>query len=197
MQIHVPRLILASTSIYRARLLEKLGVEFEQTDPDYEELSVPGESPAVKACRLADGKALSVQQDLPARRDAIVIGSDQVAHLDDRCFSKPGTHQRAFTQLSVFSGQWLSFTTAISLLDNHGARRCGCETYRIKFRNLTATEINNYLLRDHPYDCAGSIKAEASGVTLLEDTDGRDVNTLYGLPLMLLRELLLELDFSL
>lgn len=183
-------LILASTSVYRARLLAQLGVPFNQTAPEYRETTIAQEPPDKRCLRLSEGKARSIE--LPP--GTTVLGSDQVAHLEDgTVLHKPGGFERARVQLTRCSGQWVSFTTGICLVDSSGVLALDCETFRVRFRSLTDATIEAYLLRDQPYDSAGSIKAEGLGVTLLSETHGRDVHTLYGLPLMLLTDHFLRL----
>jgi len=131
---------------------------------------------------------MSVRATLGNGSSFIIIGSDQVAHLGSHTFSKPHTFEIAAEQLALCSGRWVSFTTAICLIDENSRAFEALECFRIKYRELSTEDIHTYLEIDEPFDCAGSIKAEASGITLLEDTSGRDINTLYGLPLMLLRE---------
>jgi septum formation protein len=187
-QTKQPRIILASTSPYRVDLLSRLNIQFDQIDPNYEELQQPGESPEERSIRLARGKAMSVISYLDAGTSFITIGSDQVAHLGSQTFSKPQSLDVAAEQLATCSGRWVSFTTAICLIDETNQVFEAAECFKIKYRELTTADIHTYLKIDEPFDCAGSIKVEASGITLLEDTNGRDINTLYGLPLMLLRE---------
>jgi MAF protein len=186
------KLVLASTSPYRKSILKQLQVPFECINPNYEESSISGEDPRNKALRLAEGKAMAALPELAKKLAGpfIIIGSDQVAHKGDKIFSKPGTKERATDQLRHSSGHWLSFTTAISLVNHHGEMIRDAECFQIKFRDLGDQEIDEYLSIDQPYDCAGSIKAESLGISLIEDTRGRDLNTLLGLPLMLLQEML-------
>ena len=146
---------------------------------------------------LEDGmhahKAHSIAQSV-ASTD-IILGSDQVAHLEDgSILHKPGDFDHARAQLMRCSDQWVYFSTGICLVRGSRSLIVDSETYRIRFRPLTTPTIESYLERDRPYDCAGSIKAEGLGITLLADAEGRDVNTLYGLPLMLLTDHLINLD---
>ena len=178
-------LVLASTSPYRAGILDRLQITYTQVAPIYIEESISGESPGDMALRLAEGKARSLDIDA---EHYIIIGSDQVAHLDNQVYGKPGTHENALDQLRLFSDRWVSFTTGICLVSEQGDCRTAAETYEIRFRELSDEQISEYLRIERPYDCAGSIKVESLGITLLSDARGRDVNCLYGLPLMLLRE---------
>ncbi len=187
-------LFLASSSPYRAQILDRHKICYAKLTHRYIEKSIPEEAPAAKALRLAEGKALSVEID---PQPYVIIGSDQVAHLDQQVFGKPGTHDKALAQLRLFSGQWVSFTTGICLVTEQGDRRTAAETYEIRFRELSDGQISRYLQLEQPFDCAGSIKVESLGITLLDDARGRDVNCLYGLPVMLLREQLETLGLDL
>ncbi|MDA0789494.1 MAG: Maf family protein [Proteobacteria bacterium] len=189
-----PEIMLASTSPYRAQLLRRLRFPFRQMAPRFVETPQPGEAPQQMALRLAEGKARSLVTEVS--RPGIVIGSDQVAHCDGRVLGKPGNYEQATLQLSHSSGKWVTFSTGVALLGSDGRQACACEDYRIRFRQLTPKEIERYLTLEQPFDCAGSLKAEGLGISLLEDATGRDITTLYGLPLMLLRELFLKLDID-
>jgi len=194
------QIVLASTSIYRKALLEKLGLRFVQVDPNYEELFIHGESPAIRALRLATGKSQTAAMALSPEtdRNTIVIGSDQVAHCDDQILSKPGNFDNAYQQLTLSSGKWVTFSTAVCLSRPDGTViKCFDEEYRLKFRDLSDTLIRDYLELEQPYDCAGSIKAEAHGILLIEDSIGKDINTLYGLPLIRLATALLQIGVTL
>ncbi|MFT6752947.1 MAG: septum formation protein [Candidatus Azotimanducaceae bacterium] len=188
-------LILASTSSYRAALLAQLGVSFDQIDPRYDEAPLSEEEPYDMAARLAKGKALSGSNQHASQTkgtsNSIIIGSDQVAHLNGRVFGKPGNFERAQFQLASCAGQWVRFTTAVCLANTKGEILSeGVENYDIKYRPLSEDEIECYLRADMPYDCAGSIKAEGLGITIIDEGRGKDINTLYGLPLILLSKML-------
>ena len=189
----IPRLILASTSPYRRALLAQLCLGFEQIAPAVDEPLISGEPPRSRAMRLAAEKSINVAAQLGPTRPAIIIGSDQVAHMGDRIFSKPGNFSTAVKQLKESSENWVCFSTAICLCDQDGkVLSQSIDHYEIKYRRLEALAIDAYLKKEAPYDCAGSMKAEALGITLIEQTKGKDINTLYGLPLILLVDLLRE-----
>lgn len=183
------QLILASSSTYRAALLRKLQLPFVTDSPRIEEHQYPQESAANMALRLAQEKAREVAQRHP---NSLVIGSDQVPSLNGEVLKKPGNHTNAVSQLTKCSGQTVSFYTGLCLLDT--AQSGGChslvEQFDVKFRVLTLRQIEHYLQRDQPYDCAGSFKAEGLGISLFQSLSGRDPNTLIGLPLIALQELL-------
>jgi MAF protein len=199
MAVQPTTLLLASTSKYRGALLEKLGIAFTQVDPEYIEAAIEGEAAAAKSLRLARGKAGAAATLLKAKRQAerrerqavapiLIVGSDQVAHCNATSFSKPGNYNNAFKQLKQCSGNWVTVSTGVCLKDAQGRVIAHfCEEYHLRFRNLDDNLIRWYLELEQPYDCAGSIKAEAHGITLIEDARGQDINTLYGLPLIRLQ----------
>jgi septum formation protein len=174
------RLILASTSPYRRELLGRLGLAFDVEAPDAEELAVRGERPAAMAARLALAKARSIRA-----ADAVVIGSDQVASLDDRLLRKPGGRAAALRQLQACQGKTVVFDTAVVLLDNAtGVAAEHLDRTEVHFAALDTAALDRYVLREQPYDCAGSFKAEGLGVALFDRIDSSDPTALIGLPLI-------------
>jgi septum formation protein len=189
------KLILGSTSAYRRELLERLRIPFSVESPHVDESPLPGETPAALARRLALAKAQAVAARFP---DAVVIGSDQVADLDGQALGKPGNHARAVVQLQQMSGKVVVFQTAIAVVClASGFCDEALAPVKVKFRALTATEIEKYLLAEQPYDCAGSAKSEGLGITLLERIDNDDPTALVGLPLIRTAALLRAAGFDL
>jgi septum formation protein len=182
------RLVLASTSRYRAELLRRLGVEFESCAPGTDETPVAGESPPARARRLALAQAEAAAD---TRRDSVVIGSDQVAELDGTLLDKPGTAARAREQLLASSGRQVDFHTAVCVLDTRdGRRHVHVDHTCVRFRRLQEKEIARYVEREQPFDCAGSFKCEGLGISLFEGIDNTDPSALIGLPLIALARLL-------
>ncbi|HRE15703.1 MAG TPA: Maf family nucleotide pyrophosphatase [Rhodocyclaceae bacterium] len=181
-------LVLASTSPYRRELLSRLGLPFVVENPGTDESPLPGEAPEAMALRLSEAKARALAASHP---DALIIGSDQVAVMDGRIFGKPGTHERAVAQLRALSGQTVNFFTGVCLLDTRSGHTqvCGVPTL-VGFRDLSDSEIENYLQREQPYNCAGAAKSEGLGIALLTRMEGSDPNALIGLPLIALCEML-------
>jgi MAF protein len=181
-------LVLASTSPYRRELLERLGIPFETASPNVDETKVDGETPEQLVKRLSETKARAVAVDFP---DALIIGSDQVAVLDDQILGKPGNHETAVQQLSNASGKNVLFFTGLCLLNNAtGKTQTSVDIFSVKFRQLSASQIENYLQREKPYDCAGSFKSEGLGISLFKKMEGDDPNALIGLPLITLVNML-------
>ena len=181
-------LVLASTSVYRSELLQRLQLPFETAAPEVDETPLPGESARATSLRLAQEKARAVAAAYP---DALIIGSDQVALLDDQQIGKPLTHDNAFRQLRAMRGKTTIFHTALALLNSKtGRMQTEVAENRVTLRNLDDAEIEGYLLKEQPYHCAGSAKSEGLGIALMSRMTGDDPNALVGLPLILLTEML-------
>jgi len=175
-------LILGSTSRYRQELLSRLRIPFDVVAPEVDETPLSGESPLALAGRLALAKAYAVAKRQP---QAVVIGSDQVADLNGEPLGKPGTHARAVAQLQRMRGQTVTFQTAVAVVcQASGFEQMEVAQVRVRFRDLTDSEIELYLIAEQPYDCAGSAKSEGLGIALLETIDNDDPTALVGLPLI-------------
>ena len=189
----MPPLILASTSKYRRELLARLQLPFETISPQVDETALPGEAPRALALRLAVAKAQAVASAIrhAGRKDGLIIGSDQVAHCTGRVLDKPGTHERATGQLRFMRGKEIWFDTALALV-NAASGRVQSEVVRIRvlLRDLTDAEIEGYLRKEQPYDCAGSAKSEGLGIALMAKLEGDDPTALIGLPLIALTRML-------
>jgi septum formation protein len=189
-----PPLVLASTSRYRRELLERLRLPFDTLSPEVDETPAQGEACAATALRLALAKA---RAGAGMRPEAIVIGSDQVAELDGAPIGKPGSHERAVSQLRSMSGRTVAFHTAVAVVRrDRNYERGLVASVRVSFRTLDDAQIEHYLRAETPYDCAGSAKAEALGIALVAAIESDDPTALVGLPLIrtcaLLREAGLE-----
>jgi len=182
-------LLLASSSPYRRELLQRLGLPFTCASPNIDESIQPRETAEALAIRLAAQKARALAPSHPGHW---IIGSDQVACLPDgSILNKPGNHEQAVRQLTRSSGQRVSFLTGLALMDTDtGAIQTHCEPFQVQFRTLETMEIETYLQREQPYDCAGSFKMEGLGIALFESLEGRDPNSLVGLPLIALTDML-------
>ncbi len=187
------QLVLASTSPFRRELLNRLEISFKTANPQIDESALPGESPEELALRLSEAKARAV---VPLFPDALIIGSDQVAILDGQVYGKPGTHENAIKQLQTMRGRTVNFFTGLCLLDakTGEAHVRGIPTL-VTFRNLSDEEIENYLRREQPYNCAGAAKSEGLGIAIIARMQGDDPNALVGLPLIALCDLFREVGF--
>ncbi|MGD8309358.1 MAG: nucleoside triphosphate pyrophosphatase [Chromatiales bacterium] len=176
------KLILGSTSPYRKALLERLGLAFETAAPDVDESPRPNEPPERLVRRLAEAKARAAGTSRPG---ALVIGSDQVACVDNRILGKPGTRERAVEQLGTLSGRRVTFYTGLSLYNTASGRvQVTCEPFHVHFRRLSGGQIERYIDREQPLNCAGSFKSEGLGIALFTRLEGDDPNALVGLPLI-------------
>jgi len=192
---NAPGLILASTSVYRRQLLERLRLPFFVVRPEVEELVRAGEAPRPRAERLALEKAQAVANAHPA---ALVIGADQVASCEGAILDKPGHAEAARAQLRAQSGRAVQFYSAVALVHaERGHTECFIELTTVVFRELREADIDAYLSADRPYDCAGSLRSEALGVTLCERIDSQDPTALLGLPLIRLAASLRSCGYAL
>lgn len=181
-------LILASSSTYRSELLSRLRLPFQIAAPEVDETPLIGENAQQTSWRLSRSKAQAVAAQHP---DSLIIGSDQVAFLDNQQLGKPHTHANAVRQLSAMRGKTVIFYTSITLLNAlTGDIQTEVAINRVNYRNLTDIEIENYLLKERPYNCAGSTKSEGLGIALISSMEGDDPNALVGLPLIILVKML-------
>jgi len=184
----MPNLLLASTSPYRRVLLEKLGLPFECAAPNVDESPRPGESPRQLVVRLAQEKAQSLAARYP---DHLIIGSDQVCVLNGEITGKPHTEENARQQLMKARGGIVTFYTGLALYNTAtGHLQTECEPFDVHFRHLSEQEIEDYVRKERPLNCAGSFKSEGLGIALFDKLDGRDPNALVGLPLIALCQML-------
>jgi len=182
------QLVLASTSPFRKSILEKLGLPFDCHAPEVDETPEPGETPSQLVERLSIAKAQAVAAHL---KEGLVIGSDQVAVIDNDILGKPGNHENAVAQLQRAAGKTVTFLTGLALVNAaSGSIQAEVVPFKVVFRQLTREQIENYLKAEQPYNCAGSFKSEGMGIALFERLDGEDPNTLIGLPLIRLIRML-------
>lgn len=191
----MPRLILASTSVYRRELLGRLQLAFDIARPDVDETPQPGEHPRDLAIRLARSKSIAVASSQPD--DAWALGSDQVAEFDGLPLGKPGHRGAAIIQLQSMQGHCVRFHTALCLAHADGRSFADIDLTEVHFRALDDAEIARYVDAEQPFDCAGSFKSEGLGISLFERIDNRDPTALIGLPLIATCMLLRQAGFAL
>ena len=176
------KLILASTSLFRRELLGKLGIPFEVASPNIDETALPSEAASHTALRLAEAKARAVADQFP---NSLIIGSDQVATLENIHIGKPGNHQKAVEQLKLMRGKTVVFNTALTLFNSStGKVQNKLIPTNVRFRELSDEQIESYLQKEKPYNCAGSAKSEGLGIAVIASIEGTDPNALIGLPLI-------------
>jgi septum formation protein len=175
-------LVLASSSIYRKKQLQQLQLNFSVIAPFIDETPLANETPKQTALRLSIEKARSVGLQ---HSNTLVIGCDQVASFEGKPLGKPLSHENAVKQLRIMQGKEIIFHSGICLFNAvTGNIQSSVVDIQVKFRSLTDQQIENYLVREQPYDCAGSAKSEGLGVALLDYIRGDDPNALIGLPLI-------------
>ncbi|PKH56521.1 septum formation inhibitor Maf [Shewanella sp. Choline-02u-19] len=181
-------LILASTSPFRKQLLNKLNLPFSCCSPEVDETPLNNESPKDLVLRLSKLKAAA---GAAKYTKGVVIGSDQVAVINNQIIGKPLNRETAIQQLSQSSGQSITFYTGLALHDvESGQVEAIVEPFIVHFRTLTPEAISRYVDIEQPFYCAGSFKCEGLGIALFERLEGKDPNTLVGLPLISLIDLL-------
>lgn len=182
------RLLLASTSVYRQQLLEKLHLPFICAAPQTDETPLAGESAEPLVLRLAAAKAQALAMAYP---DHLIIGSDQVCVIDGEITGKPHSEENARKQLRRASGKQVTFYTGLALYNSHSQHlQVMCEPFHVHFRALSEEEIAAYVRLEQPLNCAGSFKSEGLGIALFDRLEGRDPNALIGLPLIALLDML-------
>ena len=187
-------IILASSSPFRKTLLERLNFPFECHSPEIDESHQAGESASAYVCRLAERKAQAISNQYP---DAVIIGSDQCALLDEHILGKPGNHDNALRQLKAAQGKSVIFHTGICVMQaSNGFSEIDEVLFEVMFRQLSDQQLNHYLDIEQPYQCAGSFKSEGYGITLFEQMRGDDPSALIGLPLIRLTRMLESLGIS-
>ena len=187
-------LILASTSRYRAGLLARFGLEFTAQNPGVDEIERQGESPRARAFRLSEAKAEAIAREMP---NAVVIGGDQVPATSTTILHKPGNAANCREQLKLLSGSTAEFYTACTVrCAETGVKLSHVDTTAVKLRPLSDAEIDRYIEREQPFDCAGGFKAEALGITLFERIDCEDPTAIVGLPLIWLAGALRAVGFE-
>ncbi|MGR5069047.1 MULTISPECIES: Maf family protein [Vibrio] len=187
------QLVLASTSPFRKQLLEKLSTPFICVSPDCDETPQPDERPLDLVQRLAIDKATSCDTEQPS----LVIGSDQVCVIDGKIVGKPLDRNNAIAQLLAQSGKVITFYTGLAVHNtatNH--TEVGFDTFEVHFRVLSREQIERYVDREEPFYCAGSFKSEGMGICLFNKLVGKDPNTLVGLPLIDLIDMLQTQGFD-
>ncbi|WP_407275337.1 Maf family protein [Halothiobacillus sp. DCM-1] len=176
-----PELILASSSITRRALFDRLHYPYRTVSPDFDETLQPQESPEAACLRLAIGKARAVATANPG---AVVVGSDQLVASGDSILGKPLTREGARAQLRALSGRIAVFHVAVAVIDAQG--QCHSQQTRTEahFRALDEASIEHYLDLETPWHCAGSMKSEGLGLALLDTMPAQDPTAILGLPLI-------------
>lgn len=187
------QLVLASTSPFRQQLLKKLDIPFITAQPNCDETPQTNELPEALVQRLAEQKARSCVVKTPS----LVVGSDQVCVIDGQIVGKPHTKQKAIEQLMSQSGKAITFYTGLALYNSETQKsQVTLDTFTVHFRQLNQEMVERYVEKEMPLNCAGSFKSEGLGIALFDKLEGDDPNTLVGLPLIKLIQLLENESFT-
>ena len=190
----MPQIILASSSIYRKELLERLLLDFQIVKPDIEEVRIETESAYETADRLSEEKTKEVSSQF---KEAIVIGCDQTAEYNNIQIQKPLNHKTALLQLKELSGKRVNFHSGVCVhYDKQNIFQKKVISFDVKYKNLKLAEIESYLEKEKPYNCVGSIKSEGLGITLLDEINSSDPTAVIGLPLIALVHMLKKIGIN-
>jgi len=190
-----PDIILASSSIYRQRLLQQIGLEYQAISPDVDETAVQtglSLTPLQVAEILARQKAKCVADSHPG---SIVIGSDQVVEIDGKTIGKPGSRENNIQLIKRLCGKTHQLITAVCIIDQQTCYTFTDQT-KLTMRPLTQAEIIRYVDRDQAFDCAGGYRWEDAGITLFEKIETEDHTAILGLPLIRLVTVLRSLGIA-
>ena len=184
----MPQIILASSSIYRKELFERLSLDFQIIKPDMEEIRIESESAYDTADRLSEEKTKKVSSQF---KEAIVIGCDQTAEYNNIQIQKPLNHKMALLQLKELSGKRVNFHSGVCVHYNkQNILQKKVISFDVKYKDLKLAEIESYLEKEKPYNCVGSIKSEGLGISLLDEINSSDPTAIIGLPLITLVKML-------
>ena len=171
------RIILASGSPRRRELLEQMGVKFRVLSAEVEEELGQGRAARAICRRNALAKAFAVAKANPKET---VLGADTLVHLGDDLLGKPASMSEARRMLGRLSGQTHQVTTACALVQGE-RRRVFSVTTRVRFRELSARQINAYLKAVLVLDKAGAYAVQEKGEWIVEAVHGSLTNVV-GLP---------------
>ena len=177
------KVILASNSSIRKKILEDAGITFEviASKIDEEELKKSFSSNNFKDCclALAKAKALDVSNK---QKNAYVIGSDQICCYQDEIFSKPLTKENCFKTLSKLSGNTHYQNCGISICKDGKEIWSHYAQAALTMKLLSDLEIKDYIDKDEPFMACGAYRFESLGKNLFSSTQG-DETTIQGLTL--------------
>lgn len=188
-------MVLASTSVARRELFERLELPFEQDAPHFDETAhldrFEHMDDAAYALMLAHGKAASLADRYEGRW---ILAADQVAVLPGpprRLLGKPGEPEVAVEHLMALSGRTHHLTTGVVLMHrSRGEEHHAVDQQRLTLRAFDREEAETYVRRHRPLDCAGSYRIEDAGIKLFERIEGQDSTGIMGLPLLAVARLL-------
>ena len=174
--------------------MKQLKISFSCVSPDIDESRKKSEPVSSFVKRLSIEKAEKIAL---LNKQAIVIGSDEVAVVKNKILGKPITKKNAQRQLRLISGNEVNFKTGLCVIDMLYMKKFSCVVnYKIILRKLTDDVIDSYINKEDILNCAGSIKLEGLAISLVLKTQGNDPTSVIGLPLIKLTEYLKKLGIN-
>lgn len=201
----IPKIILASQSKSRKLLLDKLKINYGVIPANINESPLTNEKPEDLVSRLSKNKAITVfnliKEEKNYKQDTIIIASDQVAVINNQIYGKPENYSNACEQLRLFSNNTIKFITGLAVISYNSNTKKQSYFYtheisEIKLKKLTNEQINNYILKEEPYECAASFKVEGLGISLVDGINCRDFNAIIGLPIIKLVKILSKINID-
>ena len=176
------KLVLASRSPRRAEILNAVGWPFEMVAANIDESRFESEAAVPYVRRLAQTKAETVAKSLSS---GLVLGADTVVLVDEEILGQPSDSEDARRMLKLLSGRWHEVLTAVALLRAGGSRSVvDHEKTRVRFSEMSVTEIDWYVATGEPMDKAGAYGAQGSAALFIEEIQG-DYFNIVGLPVRL------------
>lgn len=190
------KIILATTSENRKALFDRLGIEFEMAEPDFEEVEDVNKSNIENIKDFALGKALSVYKKIVQDGDFCVIGFDSMVEFEGTIIGKPKSKKHAFEMLQSFVGKpqkIISGIACIGIFKGKYFEKVETEETDILFRgDTTNCQIRSYLeFNDWKGKC-GAYSILGTGIFLLEKIEG-DFQNIIGVPVMRMGEMIREI----
>jgi septum formation protein len=181
-----PRLILASASPRRARILSELGIPFRVVVSRADESLRPGEEGVAAVERLARAKAAAVSP----RETLPILAADTEVICDGRALGKPGSRRDALVMLRTLSARAHDVVTGVCVVAD-GRVFSGVERTTVVFAALSDGEREWYVATGEPMDKAGGYHVDGRGAFFVESITGSPSNV-AGLPVRLVLRLLRE-----
>ena len=185
--ISMPKIILASASPRRRKLMSDAGYHFEVLASDAEEISEKYMIPHELTVQNAEIKATLVAK---SNKESVVIGADTVVSLDNEIFGKPHDLEEAVKMLARLAGRTHIVTTGVFIIQNTKKESFHVNT-EVTFKPLSEQEINQYVKIINPLDKAGSYAAQDHGELIIEKHEGSFSNVV-GLPMNELKKVLAD-----
>jgi septum formation protein len=192
----MPRIVLASQSASRRRLLEDAGLKptIIVSNVDEETDFFNAMSPEDMVIALAVSKAHTVREmiDYPA----IIIGCDSTFDVDGVSFGKPGTPEIAIARAKKISGRTGLLHTGHCVIDTEkGIEIADRVTTKVTFTDMTDEEITDYVASEEPLHVAGGFTLDGFGSPFIPVIDG-DYTNVVGISMPFLRKAMKQLGYS-